>query len=120
MDFRTRFLTPPSPTPLGKREIMAVMDGTVKEVIDEGKRGYGRYIRLEHRGNEQTIYAHLHRAYVKAGDKVKAGQVIALSDNTGFSSGPHLHFGWRPKDYNYNNGFKGYENPRKLFGHLLS
>lgn len=120
MDFRTRFLTAPEPTPLGRREIFATMDGKVIEVKNEGSKGYGLYVRIEHRGNEQTIYGHLTKAYVQVGTLVKAGSVIALSGNTGFSSGPHLHYGWRPENWNPSNGFAGYEDPRKLFGKLLT
>lgn len=111
IDYRTRF----ADSPLGKRYIVAVKDGVVLEIKDEGLRGYGKYIRLQHEGNEQTIYAHLHKWYVAVGQKVKQGERIALSDNTGFSTGPHLHFGWRPNGYNYNNGYKGYENPINNF-----
>lgn len=113
VDFRTRFLTPPDPTPLGRRYIYAALGGEVMQVRNEGNRGYGLFVRLQHGKKAQTIYAHLTRSYVKVGDKVYAGQKIGLSGNSGFSSGPHLHFGYRPEDWEkrYNNGFKGYVDP---------
>ena len=111
LDYRVKFID----TPLGRREVFAVMDGKVLEVKNEGFIGYGRYVRIEHRGNEQTIYAHLHSIKVNKGQQVKEGDVIAISNNTGFSTGAHLHFGWRPEGYDYNNGYKGYEDPLKLF-----
>jgi murein DD-endopeptidase MepM/ murein hydrolase activator NlpD len=70
--------------------IRAWRDGTVKfagTVI-----GYGRLVILEHPGDTLTYYAHLSRFHVIAGAAVGAGQVIALSGNTGNSTGPHLHF----------------------------
>lgn len=56
------------------------------------KGGYGKLIILEHRNGYRTLYGHLHRFVVKKGDQVTQGQKIALSGNTGRSSGPHLHF----------------------------
>ncbi len=53
---------------------------------------YGIFVLLEHPGGIQTMYGHLTRAAVAAGQAVDAGEVIGLSGNTGRSSGPHLHF----------------------------
>lgn len=54
--------------------------------------GYGNMIMIEHRGGYVTLYGHLSKFLVHKGDKVKAGQEIGVSGNTGHSSGPHLHF----------------------------
>ena len=113
IDYRVRFWD----SPLGHRYIVAAKDGKVIEVKDEGKAGYGKYVRLEHdldgNGNEQTIYGHLSKQFVKVGDRVKQGQRIGLSGNTGFSTGPHLHFGLREKGWKkeYPGDFKGYSDP---------
>lgn len=86
----------PSRTP-----IFAAADGVVSEInhgMRNGKQhNYGRHIRLRHsvaEGEFETIYAHLMtpRDGLKVGDPVRAGEVIALADNTGNSSGDHLHF----------------------------
>lgn len=55
-------------------------------------RGYGKMIVIRHPGNLATIYAHNSSLLVKRGQFVKQGQEIALSGNSGRSSGPHLHF----------------------------
>lgn len=52
---------------------------------------YGRYIFLQHSGY-QTMYAHLNRIAVSTGQKVAQGQKIGELGNTGYSTGPHLHF----------------------------
>lgn len=59
---------------------------------------YGQYILIEHPNNLTTLYAHLSAVDVKKGDAVKRGDLIGYSGNTGYSTGPHLHFGvyWRP------------------------
>ena len=52
----------------------------------------GIYLVLRHSGRYSTVYMHLSKSMVKPGQKVKMGQVIALSGNTGRSTGPHLHY----------------------------
>ncbi|MFE0775897.1 M23 family metallopeptidase [Streptomyces sp. NPDC058861] len=53
---------------------------------------YGNAIVVKHANGKYSQYAHLSKIQVKIGQKVGAGQKIALSGNTGNSSGPHLHF----------------------------
>ena len=71
--------------------VQAAADG---KVIYAGAkiRGYGRMVVLRHDGKLSTIYAHNSKLLVSTGQKVRRGQRIALSGNTGHSSGPHLHF----------------------------
>ncbi len=57
--------------------------------------GYGNYVILEHEGDFQTLYAHCSRLLCEAGDKVDAGEVIALVGSTGNSTGAHLHVEFR-------------------------
>ncbi len=54
--------------------------------------GYGYVIYINHPDGRQTRYGHLSKVLVKAGQTVKQGEKIALSGNTGITSGPHLHF----------------------------
>lgn len=54
--------------------------------------GYGNMIMIRHRGGYVTLYGHLKRFLVKKGQRVRRGQQIAVSGNTGRSTGPHLHF----------------------------
>ncbi|MCS6908097.1 MAG: M23 family metallopeptidase [Anaerolineales bacterium] len=63
----------------------------VAEVVATQQGGYGMHVRVRHSDSFLTIYAHLSRFYVAQGEKIKDGQVIALSGNTGNSTGPHLH-----------------------------
>jgi|TARA_Y100000296_G_C5154048_1_gene247999 murein DD-endopeptidase MepM/ murein hydrolase activator NlpD len=109
IDFRTRFID----TPRARRYVTAALAGKVINVGDQGRKGYGKFIRLQHKGLSQTVYAHLTRFYVEKGDQVREGDRIGLSGNTGFSTGPHLHFGYRPEEWKglYENGFKGYVDP---------
>jgi len=55
-------------------------------------RGYGNNIVVNHGGGKKTRYAHLSKFYVKVGEQVDKGQTIAAMGNTGWSTGPHLHF----------------------------
>lgn len=70
--------------------IVAPSDGEVEHVAYQA-RGAGRYIRIKH-GHITTVYMHLSKTLVKPGQSVKKGERIALSGNTGGSTGPHLHY----------------------------
>lgn len=69
--------------------IYACADGIVKAVITT--EAYGINVRVDHQNGLETIYAHLQQSLVSVGQRVFAGQKIALADNTGNSSGSHLH-----------------------------
>lgn len=69
--------------------IVAAMPGTVSLVSSEGE--YGIHVKIINK-DVTTIYAHCSKILVKEGEKIKKGQKIALSGNTGRTTGPHLHF----------------------------
>lgn len=70
--------------------IVAPADGVVTRV-DYGPYN-GRFIVLSHGQGYSTVYLHLQRALVQQGQRVERGQRIALSGNTGRTTGPHLHY----------------------------
>jgi murein DD-endopeptidase MepM/ murein hydrolase activator NlpD len=76
-------------------KVMAAHGGTVVKAGGNGAGdgpAYGNAIVIKHANGVYSQYAHLSRIDVKIGQVVKTGQKIALSGNTGNSSGPHLHF----------------------------
>lgn len=104
-------------------KVIACMDGELH--YHDGGAGYGREIRIRSRilGLE-AVYGHLEKPLVKNGT-VFGGDEIALSDNTGASSGPHLHIGLRRIEYalsgagpffpDKDNGYGGYIDPAPFF-----
>jgi murein DD-endopeptidase MepM/ murein hydrolase activator NlpD len=63
------------------------------EILFAGHRGgYGNAVIIEHAGGVNTVYAHLSKIAVSAGDRVATGEAIGLIGSTGLSTGPHLHF----------------------------
>jgi len=95
--------------------IKAAVAGTVALVGFENG-GYGNFVKLSHVDGSKTYftyYAHLASASVTAGQKVKADAVIGNSNNTGASTGPHLHFGL--KIDGENPPYKGYVDAMPYF-----
>ncbi len=81
---------------------LACPTGTPIHAADKGlviytgwRGGYGRTILIDHGSGISTMYAHCSRIAVKNGQTVSRGQVIGYVGSTGFSTGPHLHFGLR-------------------------
>lgn len=70
--------------------IVAPAGGTVRLVTWET--GYGNVLEIDHGDGIITKYAHCSRIVVKAGQKVKRGQIIANVGSTGLSTGPHVHY----------------------------
>ena len=70
--------------------IVAAMSGTVDTAGYNGN--YGRYLILRHADGFQTLYAHLNKVLVAAGDRVLRGQRVGEMGNTGYSSAVNLHF----------------------------
>ena len=78
-------------------KIYAAADGKV--IFSGTKSGYGKCVIIEHYdGKTKTLYAHASALKVSKGDKVKAGDVVALVGSTGRSTGNHLHFEVRIND----------------------
>lgn len=70
--------------------VYAPADGVVTKATYQN--AAGKYIVIKHAGAYSTVYMHLSKLLVKPGQKVKMNQRIALSGNTGRSTGPHLHY----------------------------
>jgi murein DD-endopeptidase MepM/ murein hydrolase activator NlpD len=75
--------------PIGTPEY-AVMDGIVLEAGPSS--GYGNAVYIQHDNGDVTVYGHMEKILVAAGQVVRAGETIALLGNRGRSTGPHLHF----------------------------
>ena len=70
--------------------VYAAGDGVVAESRWAG--GYGNWVKINHNGGWSTGYGHLSRFVVRAGQRVRQGQVVAYVGSTGLSTGPHLHY----------------------------
>ena len=88
--------------------IKVVAAGTVIAASYDGS--YGNLVKVDHGNGVETWYAHTSKMYVKVGEQVEAGDVIAAVGSTGNSTGPHLHLEIRvngehvnPQDYLYQN-----------------
>lgn len=83
--------------------VVAAKNGRVISVTGGWSGGFGNSVLIDHGGGLTSRYAHLSRPAVSAGETVSAGDIIAYSGNSGFSTGPHLHFqteiNGRPFDY---------------------
>jgi len=77
--------------------VYASASGTIKETgntdLYPGCYSYGKWIFITHNNGLSTLYAHLSLIKVKSGQNIQKGDIIGYSGNTGFSTGPHLHYG---------------------------
>ena len=88
-------------------EIRAAFDGEV--VFSAKYAGYGNLVRILHGNGLETYYSHNSKNLVKVGDRVKAGDVIALTGRTGRATTEHLHFETRINGHAY--------DPSRFFDH---
>lgn len=79
-----------------RTEVYASRAGVVE--FSGYKGGYGLLVIIRHEHGYRTYYGHLSRSNVKKGERVAANQVVALSGNTGRTTGPHVHFEIRKGD----------------------
>lgn len=107
--------------PIGTR-VLAARAGTVIQVESDFSRaglnaekyaGRANYVRILHDDGTMALYAHLtlDGVLVRVGQRVRKGQIIGLSGNTGFTSGPHLHF-----VVQVNRGLRLESVPFRMFG----
>ncbi|MBR6696872.1 MAG: peptidoglycan DD-metalloendopeptidase family protein [Lachnospiraceae bacterium] len=89
-------------------KIQAAAEGTV--VISQYSVSAGNYIVIDHGGGVMTEYMHCSKLIARVGQKVKQDEVIGLVGSTGYSTGPHLHFGVRTVD--------GYVDPLSFFSNI--
>ena len=96
--------------------IVACLDGIVEYAGQDSSGGIGVYL-IHEKEKMRSIYWHFKNYVVRVGDKVKKGDIVGISDNTGkYTTGNHLHFGLKRCDkfgntLNYNNGYKGAIDP---------
>ena len=113
LDFRTRYAT----SPLGRIHCFnaSPIGGTIRNGNDP--RGYGIFVRIHHDDGSETIYSHLTKTYLPNGSRIEGfdERPIGLTGNTGFSTAPHLHFGYRPPNMDYDNGYYGWIDPAPFF-----
>lgn len=70
--------------------VYSVLKGTAKVGFDPN--GYGNYVMIDNGSGLVAIYGHLNEVYVSEGKQIYTGTELGISGNTGFSTGPHLHF----------------------------
>ena len=87
VDFRATIGTPV------KAALSGVVWGMGNTDLYAGCYSFGQWIMVKHPNGLSTLYAHLSVENVHVGDAVTTGQVLGLSGNTGYTTGPHLHFG---------------------------
>ncbi len=92
--------------PIGT-QVLAVDAGTVSRIADNP---YGTTVVIDHPWG-RSYYGHLSVVQVKVGDMVKKDAPIALSGNTGLTTGAHLHFGMKLTTNDVNNGYYGKIDP---------
>jgi murein DD-endopeptidase MepM/ murein hydrolase activator NlpD len=78
-------------------EVFAAAAGVVVDAVLQ-KNGYGKHVIIDHGDGLVTLYGHLSKILVKKGDKIDRWNPIGLVGETGFATGPHLHYEVRRDD----------------------
>jgi murein DD-endopeptidase MepM/ murein hydrolase activator NlpD len=73
--------------------VLSVGDGVVE--FSGPQNGFGNVVKVKHQGQISTVYAHLSKISVRMGQAVSQGQNVGLVGQTGWATGPHLHFEYR-------------------------
>jgi len=94
--------------------VLSVDDGVVTKIDLDGD--YGTTLVISHSWGK-SYYGHLSLITAQLGHKVKKGHPVALSGNSGLSTGPHLHFGIKLNVNDEQNGYFGKTNPWDLLSH---
>ncbi len=87
VDFRASIGTPV------KAALSGTIIGSSNTDLVRGCYSYGQWLMIKHGNGLSTLYGHLSVRSVTIGDKITTGEIIGYSGNTGYSTGPHLHFG---------------------------
>ncbi|MFA6458944.1 MAG: peptidoglycan DD-metalloendopeptidase family protein [Candidatus Paceibacterota bacterium] len=87
VDFRAAIGTPI------KSSLSGIVVGVGDTDLFPGCYSYGRWVMVKHANGLSTLYAHMSLPTASVGQAVNTGEVIGYSGNTGYSTGPHLHFG---------------------------
>ena len=80
--------------------IYAIYDGEIIEA--DYDQWNGNFVKIKHDNDIISVYCHCSKLFVKKGDIIRGGEVIASVGSTGQSTGPHIHFEIRIKDVSYN------------------
>ena len=120
------------------QKVYAAHDGTVVYSGMDGSEGVGVVLRTDEEFTYENGYAYFKTVYwhlindvqVRVGQKVKAGDLLGYADNTGYSTGDHLHFALKPQAKGENdwtwenkeqsNGYKGAIDPSPYFNNFFA
>ena len=86
VDFRAAIGTPV------KAALSGTVEGTGNTDAVRGCYSYGKWVLVKHSNGLTSLYAHLSEISASRGEEVRTGEIIGYSGNTGYSTGPHLHF----------------------------
>lgn len=106
-------------------KVFSGKDGVVVELFDgfapDAGTGNGNFVRINYADGTQGVYLHLESVGINLSDQVQQGQYIGTSNNTGTSSGPHLHYSiWKDKDHatlgQSATDISNFDNPENIHG----
>ncbi|WAH39491.1 M23 family metallopeptidase [Alicyclobacillus dauci] len=73
--------------------VQSITSGVVEKITHEGSQGFGNAVWLKEPDGYRIVFGHLDKVKAYAGERIHKGDVIGLSGDTGYSTGPHLHIG---------------------------